>query len=258
MKYALVNESRQEARPSLSGKCLGCDQAMVAKCGEVRVWHWAHPGRRRCDPWWENETPWHRAWKNYFPADWQEIVHRDSSGEKHIADVRTDQGWVFEFQHSIIKPEERRARDGFYKKLIWVIDGTTRKRDQNGFIQALQTGKRINGKAPVWRVSHPDECRLFQEWVDCRSPVFVDFGDPTTVWWLYPKASDGSLYVAAFSRALLIDIHRSGASQAVHAFTQLVLDLPDLVSRHSAAMQAGPVRQVARPRYFQFSRSRRF
>ena len=111
MKFALVNDQRHEAAPGLSGRCMSCDQAMVAKCGNVKVWHWAHKGRRTCDLWWENETEWHRTWKGRFPENWQEVVHKDDAGEKHIADVKTDQGWVIEFQHSHIKPEERHSRD---------------------------------------------------------------------------------------------------------------------------------------------------
>jgi competence protein CoiA len=106
-EYALVNGQRQEAQPNLSGECPNCTGPMVAKCGEVRAKHWAHVGKRICDPWWENETEWHRAWKGQFPADWQEIVHPGENGEKHIADVKTDQGWVLEFQHSHLDP--RRA-----------------------------------------------------------------------------------------------------------------------------------------------------
>jgi competence CoiA-like predicted nuclease len=105
MKFAKVNGQRQEAQPRLSGNCPGCDGPMVARCGTKRVWHWAHLGERTCDVWWENETEWHRAWKNQFPVGWQEIVHRAENGEKHIADVKTSQGWVLEFQHSPIKSE---------------------------------------------------------------------------------------------------------------------------------------------------------
>lgn len=146
MKFSLVNGQRQEAQPNLSGKCPVCDQAMVAKCGEVKIWHWAHKGRRTCDPWWENETEWHRAWKGKFPEDWQERVHHDAnSREKHIADVETDQGWVIEFQHSYLKPDERRSRDAFYPKLVWVVDGARRKRDPEQFRKALGQGRRIGG-----------------------------------------------------------------------------------------------------------------
>ena len=95
---------------------------MIAKCGEIKIWHWAHKSRRHCDHWWENETEWHRAWKGLFPDHWQEVVQEDENGVRHIADVKTDQGWVIEFQHSLIKPEERRSRDAFYSKLVWLVD----------------------------------------------------------------------------------------------------------------------------------------
>jgi competence protein CoiA len=47
--------------------------------------------------------------------------------KKHIADVRTIGGWVIEFQHSTLNPDERRSREKFYQRLIWVVDGTKRK-----------------------------------------------------------------------------------------------------------------------------------
>lgn len=152
MKFAKVNGQRQEAQPRLSGNCPGCDSPMVARCGTKRVWHWAHLGERTCDVWWENETEWHRAWKNQFPVEWQEIVHRAENGEKHIADVKTRQGWVLEFQHSPIKSEERQARNDFYQRLIWVVDGTRRKSDKTKFIKVLQEGICIFPKFRVFSV----------------------------------------------------------------------------------------------------------
>jgi len=77
-----------------------------------------------CDNWWENETEWHRKWKSYFPIDWQEIVHFDGeSGEKHIADVKTDSGFVLEFQNYPMPLEELKSRESFYKKMLWIING---------------------------------------------------------------------------------------------------------------------------------------
>jgi len=133
MKYALVNEQRQEAQPGLSGNCPFCGDLMVAKCGEIKIWHWAHREELRCDSWKENETEWHRSWKGQFPNDWQERIHTSESGEKHIADVKTIKSWVIEFQHSHLNPVERRARNDFYKKLVWVVDGPRRKRDKQKF-----------------------------------------------------------------------------------------------------------------------------
>jgi competence protein CoiA len=96
---------------------------MVAKCGRVKVWHWAHKGRLECDPWYE-ETEWHRSWKDRFPLVWQEqIAYDPDSGEKHIADVSTPNGLIIEFQHSVISPQEIAARETFYKICFgWLME----------------------------------------------------------------------------------------------------------------------------------------
>lgn len=127
MRLALVNGQRCEAGPGLRGVCQACQSPMVPKCGTLRVWHWAHQSKRRCDPWWE-ETEWHVVWKNRFPLDWQEIVQTGPGGELHIADVKLPNSCVLEFQHSPISETERQSREVFYKSMIWVIDGLRRKR----------------------------------------------------------------------------------------------------------------------------------
>ena len=144
MKFALVNKQREEAQPGLTGECISCGHQMTAKCGEVKIWHWAHRGKKPCDPWKENETDWHRAWKGKFPKENQECVHYADDGEKHVADVKTGQGWVLEFQHSHIHPDERRVRTAFYKKLVWVVNGLRRKRDQEQFFDALREIASLN------------------------------------------------------------------------------------------------------------------
>ena len=123
MKYALSNEGRIEATPKANGICQCCESDLIAKCGTQKIWHWAHKGKRNCDHWWENETQWHRDWKDYFPKEWQEVVHLSEDGEKHIADVKTPNGLVIEFQHSAISAEEKLSRETFYKNMIWVVMG---------------------------------------------------------------------------------------------------------------------------------------
>ena len=123
MKYALSNKDRIEATPKAKGICQCCGSELVAKCGTQKIWHWAHKGKRNCDHWWENETQWHRDWKDNFPKEWQEVVHLSDDGEKHIADVKTPNGLVVEFQHSAISLKEKLSRETFYKDMIWVVDG---------------------------------------------------------------------------------------------------------------------------------------
>ena len=124
MKYALVDNRKVEAFPKGKGLCICCNQETVAKCGSKRLHHWAHKSLKHCDSWWENETEWHRNWKSLFPVDWQEVVHFDKeTGEKHIADVKTDKGFVFEFQNSPMSLEELKSREQFYKEMLWIVNG---------------------------------------------------------------------------------------------------------------------------------------
>jgi competence protein CoiA len=85
--------------------------------------HWAHSGRRNCDPWWENETLWHREWKSHFPPECREVTHIAPDGEIHRADIKTPTGIVIEVQHSSMTDAERLSRETFYGNLVWVIDG---------------------------------------------------------------------------------------------------------------------------------------
>lgn len=206
---------------------------MVAKCGEHRVWHWAHQRRRLCDPWWENEGEWHRAWKAEFPDAWQEIVHPADDGTKHIADVKTEHGWVIEFQHSRISPEERRSRDAFYGQLVWVVDGTSRKRDAGQFARAWANGMPVGRAFPVRRL-YADDCALLREWSDSQTPIFFDFGDGQLLWWLLPGRQNGSAYVAQLPRNVFIHIHRTGLVQEGLDFDGLVKELSRLVARYEA------------------------
>ncbi|WP_146002153.1 competence protein CoiA [Cupriavidus pauculus] len=236
MKFSIVNEERREAEPGLAGACPVCAGPMVAKCGEVNTWHWAHKARRACDPWWENEGEWHRAWKNEFPSNWQEVVQIDENGAKHIADVKTDSGWVIELQHSYLNPDERRSRNVFYKKLAWVVDGSRRKTDRKRFNDAWNEGLRLPSNSPVRRVRH-DACPIVREWVDTTAPVLFDFGNDTPLWWLLAKGSNGYAYVAPFSRADFVAIHRNGATKLAADFQSLAGELGLLVASYERSLR---------------------
>ena len=152
MKYAFVDGQRQEARRVRSGVCPACDGAMVPRCGRSG-YTIGHTAREVCattggSP----ETEWHRCWKNRFPLGWQEIVHPAENGDNHIADVTTDQGWVLEFQHSPIRPDERESREAFYKNLVWIVDATRRKRDKSQFLRACEAAD-WSSRRSVWRAS---------------------------------------------------------------------------------------------------------
>ena len=187
---------------------------MIAKCGDLRIWHWAHRGVRVCDSWWESETEWHRAWKNEFPLHWQEVIHTAPNGEKHVADVKTKGGTVIECQHSFLTAEERVSREAFYRKMVWIVDGRRRKRD------AVQLSKCIGpcvwAQPPfILHVANHDESALLRDWNSSTVPVYFDLGvregDGVPIFWRRdPISRAGKVYLTPVSRDSFLQVHREG------------------------------------------------
>lgn len=173
MRFAIVDDKKVEAKTGSIAICPGCSQPVIPKCGDQRVHHWAHSRNKMCDTWWEPETEWHRNWKSKFPEQWQEdFLPDDKTGEKHIADIRTDKGLVIEFQHSHINPQERLSREAFYKNLAWVVDGSRLKRDYPRFLNGKEFFQVIrNG---LFRVDFPEGC-FPSAWLESFVPVLFDF-----------------------------------------------------------------------------------
>jgi hypothetical protein len=228
MRYALVNNELREAESGLSGKCPCCDSAVIAKCGDIKIEHWSHHKARNCDPWWENETEWHRSWKSHFPKEWQEFVHRAENNEKHIADVKTDQGYIVEFQHSHIKPEERQAREDFYKKMIWIVDGTRRIRDKDKFLDGWDFSDRMDGRDDLR--SSPGGGALLRDWGGRSVSVLFDFGEDH-LWGLLPKTPEGKEYGFKVERKAVIEaLHPSPQSNST--FDGLLRSYYGTISAH--------------------------
>ena len=123
MQLAIVDDQRVEAFPGGRGECPLCGSEVIAKCGPRVMHHWAHHRPKDCDPWWENETAWHREWKNRYPLECREVSQTSDSGEIHRADIKTPTGIVIEVQHSTMTDAERSSREEFYGNLVWVLDG---------------------------------------------------------------------------------------------------------------------------------------
>jgi competence protein CoiA len=132
-----------------------------------------HKSLVHCDHWWESETEWHRQWKDRFPTEGQEIVLTNGqTGERHIADVRTAGGLVIEFQRSTIDPSEVQAREAFYKKMIWIVDGCRNDADKYNFSN-MRSSPDADGFVSF--DSH-GRSKLFDRW-QTNKPLFIDFGD---------------------------------------------------------------------------------
>ncbi|RZK23746.1 MAG: hypothetical protein EOO43_08105, partial [Flavobacterium sp.] len=55
MQFALINNVKSEPFKGAKGICNLCLKEVIAKCGDIKVHHWAHLKTNACDKWWENE-----------------------------------------------------------------------------------------------------------------------------------------------------------------------------------------------------------
>lgn len=205
MKYAIIDGNKAEAKPGQKGQCPLCSSELIARCGKIKIHHWAHKSVKICDNWWENETQWHRDWKNQFPIEWQEVVHIAEGGEKHIADVKTSEGWVVEFQHSYLKHEERVSRDRFYgPKLVWVVDGDRTKSSFKKFSRVLEASKVLDlGKASAYGFT--SMTGILKDWKKTSFLVLFDFKHFTEDLWLLFDD-----FLIPINKSFFIDVIKGG------------------------------------------------
>lgn len=158
MRYANVDGERRGAEPGLEGYCPGCGAALVAKCGELVAWHWAHLAADDCDRWAEPVGPWHRSWQDAVdPAFIERPLEMD--GEIHRADLIGNDGVIVELQHAVLSTEEIAEREQFYGDMVWLFDATHRFR---------------HFRSGDWAFFSLGRTRHL---AFCRKPVFLDFGD---------------------------------------------------------------------------------
>jgi len=129
MIYALDDKgNRIQAKPNIKAKCPICGAGCIAKCGTIKVWHYAHEANFSCDSFSEGESEWHLQWKERFPEEQREVVIVREN-EKHVADIKGNQ-FILELQHSHIKPSDIEIRENFYGKMVWLFDFTNKINSQ--------------------------------------------------------------------------------------------------------------------------------
>jgi len=116
MHWAMYDGVRRVAGPGARAVCPCCQNEVLAKCGEIIRWHWAHRAND-CDTWHEPESEWHLSWKRKFPNEWQEVVIGC-----HRADVKTPK-LVVELQASSLSAGEIRERERHYGSMVWLLRG---------------------------------------------------------------------------------------------------------------------------------------
>lgn len=170
MMYAKNNNGvRITAEPGVVATCPNCGNEVKAKCGDIKIWHFAHISLQDCDTWSEGETEWHREWKEMFPESEREIVIKP-----HRADI-VHKGTVIEFQSKSLDLYSLYDREKFYGKMVWVT-----KSDETKFSFKL---KEKNGRMYFsfrWKWCS-------ETWKNATKQIYVDIGDDFMfkIWKIY-------------------------------------------------------------------------
>lgn len=168
----LPNGTISQPSPGLYGSCPPCQGKVVAKCGPVIAWHWAHTSEGSCDSWGGIETDWHRRCKRRFPEAWVEV-----SMGPHRADVAVPHGPVLEFQNRALSVQDIQAREQFYWNLVWVMEAASM---EDRFRFTSSTGDSRSGLPATFKLLRPRE-----SWLHARMPIALDFGRPAQLYGMF-------------------------------------------------------------------------
>jgi len=154
LRLAIVDGVRREPFPGGRGNCPTCQGNVIAKCGRIKIHHWAHESTDDCDNWSESIGPWHLAWQDLVMPEFVEVTIGP-----HRADILGDDDVVIELQHSPIRPDDVEGRETFYGQMVWLFDATHR-------FSAVRSGDRVFFS--FGRTKHIESC---------KKPILLDFGD---------------------------------------------------------------------------------
>lgn len=146
----LLDRFGMEATPQARSECPGCSGRLVAKCGPIVTWHWAHE-TADCDPWAEPESQWHIDWKHRLAALGAAI---EVVMPPHRADAVLPSGQIVELQAGYLSADDILAREGFYgDRLSWVYRchwGDRLHHGRHGFWWKNGAKSMTTHRRPVW------------------------------------------------------------------------------------------------------------
>jgi competence protein CoiA len=169
MLLALQGRELLRATPGARAECVECGERLIAKCGEIIIWHWAHDPGSQCA--YSHESAWHLGWKLWAHARGCQIEKVVVPG--HRADIVTRKGRVIELQSRGLALEDVRAREAVYPDMAWIVLVDQQQEDRLHFGDLLSGGGRA-----FWYRRGP-------KWITfTRKPLFLHLGaDPSDALW---------------------------------------------------------------------------
>lgn len=107
-----------ELKPSARATCVDCLGVLIAKCGEINRWHWAHEAHDATCTGSDGEGAWHRAWKMWAE---QHGAQTEISEGRHRADIVWHDGTVYELQSNYLDAVDIANREQHWgDRLTWI------------------------------------------------------------------------------------------------------------------------------------------
>lgn len=119
--------------------CPECHEQLIAKRGNIVVWHWAHRRKSNCIGS-EGETDWHMAMKlAHLACGWRIEYPCEIGGRRLRLDAYNEQtAEVREFVHSLCPAyvEKNQVLASCFRQALWIFDGQafTRKNTESEFL----------------------------------------------------------------------------------------------------------------------------
>lgn len=134
------------------------------------------------------------------------------------------------------------AREAFYRKMVWVVDGSRRKRDAEQLLKCIEP--RVYGHHPfIFHVTNHEECALLRDWNSSSVPVYFDLGVREDVgkplWRRDPINRNGRAYLTPVSRESFLKTHREGLDAEANLSEGISVIIENLsqTSQRSQALQ---------------------
>lgn len=154
--------------PGGQGRCPECARPVLAKCGPIICWHWAHlPGEgHECST--HGESEWHRRWKWWALNNGCQVevpFHRsDGSGARFRADILTTDGHVVELQSKPPAFDTILRREQAYGwRLRWLFRITEKQQLR------IKWGRMLNNGGQGFRFKRGPKLMTV-----CKRPVYFD------------------------------------------------------------------------------------
>jgi competence CoiA-like predicted nuclease len=224
MIWATKNNKRIRASPKEKATCPLCNQEVIAKCGEIKIWHWAHKNKTDCE--FEPETKEHLNMKFFLKDKLPHLIIEYNLGFA-IADLYDKiDNVAIEVQHSPISKDKFLERTKNYSNngisVLWIFDNCLLKENCPEFLR--EAHKLYFGRIYVYKKEkiYPvhferieREIKINTDFSDIIPEYYDEFGDGyiTSFYklkreYLFYKEVNYYLFIKTYNKLMDINISK--------------------------------------------------